>query len=97
MDTSSNHISDTGSISILENSISISAIGTSRQSNNTLVNKVLSSTPFPTKNGTPVQIRFVSGGKKKKKKLAKLKKEKANTNLTRSKIPCQFIQIFSEI
>ena len=96
MDTSSNHISDTGSISILENSISISAIGTSRQSNNTLVNKVLSSTPFPTKNGTPVQIRFVSGGKKKKK-LAKLKKEKANTNLTRSKIPCQFFQIFSEI
>ena len=96
MDTSSNHISDTGSISILENSISISAIGTSRQSNNTLVNKVLSSTPFPTKNGTPVQIRFVSGGKKKKK-LAKLKKEKANTNLTRSKIPCQLFQIFSEI
>ena len=59
IDISSSHINDTCSISSVADSISISATGTPSQSNNILVDKILSSTPVSKKN-TPQVIPEIS-------------------------------------
>ena len=79
---SSSHINDTCSISSVADSISIPAIGTPSQSNNILVNQMLSSTPVSKKNIPPVHTRnnkgiedVVSIRKKPAYKMKKIKRE----------------------
>ena len=97
---SSSHINDTCSISSVADSISIPATGTPSQSNNTLVNQILSSTPVSKKNTPPVHTRnnkciedVVSIRKK-----ASLQNEKNKTRTLSglSETSRQLLQIFSE-
>ena len=61
IDISSSHIKDSCSISSVADSISIPATGTPSQSNNILVDKILSSTPVSKKNIPPGQTRNIKG------------------------------------
>ena len=61
IDISSSHIKHSCSISSVADSISIPATGTPSQSNNILVDKILSSTPVSKKNIPPGQTRNIKG------------------------------------